>query len=160
MKYEYDEFMEKIITDFSSALTKEAANHINILRRESFLPCSKSIIIGAFLYCLEKEASFIIKEDSKLGKIIDLSAKDSHTKRFENLYLTFIDTLPEFQNDQLADYIYEIFNNKNRTDDEFKFMSYIDKTQKNIFRNKYNDFVQFYLKNTTGASIVLPKNNV
>lgn len=160
MRYEYDEIMEKIITDFSIALTKEASNHVNILRRESFLPCSKSIIIGAFLYCLEKEASFIIKEDTKLGKIIDLSGQDSHTRRFEYLYLTFIDTLPEFQNDQLVNYIYEVFNNKNRTDNELKFMAHIDMTQKNVFRHKYDDFLQFYLKNTTGASIVLLRKNI
>lgn len=159
MRYEYDEIMEKIVTEVAFAVGKEAEGHLNILRRESFLPCSKSIIIGAFLYCMEKEASFIIKEDKKYGKIINLNKNDYHSKRFTNLYFTFIETLPEFQEDALADYIYQIFNNKNRTDQEFKFMSYIDLTQKNVFQKKYEDFLQFYLKNLTGATIVVSNDS-
>lgn len=158
MRCEYDEIMEKIVTDVAFAIGKEAENHLNILRRESFLPCSKSIIIGAFLYCMEKEASFIIKEDKKYGKIIELNQNDYHSKRFTNLYLTFTETLPEFQEDALADYVYQIFNNKNRTEQEFKFMAHIDLTQKNVFQKKYEDFLQFYLKNSIGATIVASRD--
>lgn len=160
MRYEYDEVMEKIIADVSSAIGKEAEGHVNILRRESFLPCSKSIVIGAFLYCMEKEAAFIIKEDKKYGKIIDLDQDDYHSKRFANLYLTFIETLPQFQQDELADYTYNIFNKQNRTENEFKFMVHIDLTQKNVFSKKYENFLQFYIKNSTGATIVTSKKHL
>ena len=38
-------------------------------------------------------------------------------------------------------------------------MAYIDLTQKNVFQKKYEDFLQFYLKNLTGATIVVSNDS-